>query len=161
MYCQSCGIALATQMKYCNRCGAHLLTTKDDDRIHLIEKRMDSEMEGLFWITVFGLALILGGVALMKKVQLSESLIVAYMILSSLAFIAYFGLGLWQVRRLNRSSKEVSGSVHLEGQDTNELSPPKPWPTIEAGSSITEQTTRGLGRHREATMDSLGSRESS
>jgi len=31
----------------------------------------------------------------MKKVQLSESLIVAYMILSSAAFIAYFGLGVW------------------------------------------------------------------
>ena len=105
MYCQSCGTALAMQMKYCNRCGAHLVTTKEDDTVKLFEKRMDSEMEGLFWITVLGLALILGGMALMKEVQLSESLIVAYMILSSAAFRAYFGLGVWQVRRLNRSSK--------------------------------------------------------
>jgi hypothetical protein len=133
-------------MKFCNRCGAHLVTTGDDDRVKLFEKRMDSEMEGLFWITVLGLALILGGVVLMKKVQLSESLIVAYMILSSAAFIAYFGLGVWQVRRLNRSSKEASGSVQLEEPDLNKLDPAKAWPTIEAGSSITEQTTRGLAR---------------
>jgi len=71
--------------------------------------------------------------ALMKKVQLSESLIVAYMILSSAAFRAYFGLGVWQVRRLNRSSKEASGSVQLEEQDTNELGPAKGWPKLEAG----------------------------
>ena len=146
MYCQSCGTALATQMKYCNRCGAHLVTTKEDDTIKLYEKRMDSEMEGLFWSTVLGLALIVGGMALLKKVQLSESLIIAYMILSSVAFIAYFGLGVWQVRRLNRSSKEAKGSVQLEGQDTKELDSATAWPTLEAGSSVTEQTTRGLER---------------
>ncbi|MCM3872013.1 MAG: hypothetical protein ND895_15115 [Pyrinomonadaceae bacterium] len=133
-------------MKYCNRCGTHLVNTNDDDRMKLIEKRMDSEMEGLFWITVFGLGLILGGIALLKKVQLSESLIVAYMVLGSAAFMAYFGLGLWQVRRLNRRSKEATGTVQLEGQDTSELGPSKAWPTIESGSSITEQTTRGLDR---------------
>ncbi len=83
---------------------------------------------------------------MMKKVQLSKSLIVAYMILSSAAFIAYFGLGVWQVRRLNRSSKEASGSVQLEEQDTNELGPAKGWPKLEAGLSVTEQTTRGLER---------------
>ncbi|MCM3900915.1 MAG: zinc ribbon domain-containing protein [Pyrinomonadaceae bacterium] len=144
MYCQSCGTSLATQMKYCNRCGAHLVTTKENDRIKLFEKRMDSEMEGLFWITVLGLGLILGGIALPKKVQLSESLIIAYLILSSAAVMAYFGLGVWQVRRLNRSSKEDTGSVQLEEQNTNELGPAAAWPTLEAGSSITEQTTRGL-----------------
>lgn len=146
MYCQSCGTALATQMKYCNRCGAQLVTSREDDRVSLFEKRMDSEMEGLFWSTVFGLALILGGMALLKKVQFSESIIIAYMILSSLAFIAYFSIGVWQIRRLNRSSKEASGSVPLEGQDTSELGPANPWPTLEAGSSVTEQTTRGLER---------------
>jgi hypothetical protein len=133
-------------MKYCNRCGAHLATSREDDRIHLLEKRMDSEMEGLFWTTVLGLGLILGGMALMKKVQLSEALILAYMVLCSVALIANFSLGVWQIRRLNRSSKELTGKVQSESQNTNELGPPTPWPTIEAGSSVTEQTTRGLDR---------------
>jgi hypothetical protein len=146
MYCQSCGTPLAVQMKYCNRCGAHLSTTKDDDRIKLYEKRMDSEMEGLFWITVLGLGLILGGMAVLKKVQLSESLIFAYLILSSAALMAYFGLGVWQVRRLNRRSKEDTGSIELEEQNTNALGPVAAWTTLEAGSSVTDQTTRGLDR---------------
>ena len=133
-------------MKYCNRCGANLVTTKEDETLKFFEKRMDSEMEGLFWSIVFGLALVIGGMALLKKMQFNESLIVAYMILSSLAFIAYFSLGVWQVRRLNRTSKEASSKVKLEEQDTNELGPPKAWPTIEAGSSVTDQTTRGLER---------------
>ena len=51
------------EMKYCNRCGAQLVTTKDNDTVKLFEKRMDSEMEGLFWIIVLGLALIIGGMA--------------------------------------------------------------------------------------------------
>jgi flagellar biogenesis protein FliO len=146
MYCQSCGTPLAMQMKYCNRCGAHLNPTKEDETIKLFEKRMDSEMEGLFWSTVFGLALVLGGMTLLKKVQFSESLIIAYMILSSVAFMAYFALGVWQVRRLNRSSKEAKASVQLEEQDTKELGPANAWTTLEAGSSVTEQTTRGLDR---------------
>ena len=31
---------------------SHLLVTKEDDTVKSFEKRMDSEMEGLFWITV-------------------------------------------------------------------------------------------------------------
>ena len=34
---------------------------------------MDSEMEGLFWIVVMGIGLVLGGMALMKSVHLSIS----------------------------------------------------------------------------------------
>lgn len=60
--------------------------------------------------------------------------------------MAYFGLGVWQVRRLNRSSKEDTGSVQLEEQNNNELGPATARPTLEAGSSVTEQTTRGLDR---------------
>lgn len=145
MYCQSCGTALATQMKYCNRCGAQLVTTKDNDTVKLFEKRMDSEMEGLFWIIVIGLALILGGMALLKKMQFSESLILVYMILGFAAVIAYFGLGVWQLRRL-KGSQETSTSLLLEEGNTSELEPAKEWPTLESGCSITDQTTRGLER---------------
>ena len=134
------------EMKYCNRCGAQLVTTKDNDTVKLFEKRMDSEMEGLFWITVLGLALILGGMALLKKMQLSESIILIYMILGFAAVIAYFGLGVWQVRRLKQSSQEASTSLPLDEGDTSELEPAKEWPTLERGSSITDQTTRGLER---------------
>lgn len=146
MYCQSCGTALATEMKYCNRCGAHLVTTKNNDTVDLFEKRMDSEMEGLFWITVLGLALILGGMALLKKMQFSESIILVYMILGFAAVIAYFGLGVWQVRRLNQGTQNASASLQVDEGNTSELDPAKEWPALESGTSITDQTTRGLER---------------
>ncbi len=144
MICPFCGVALAQQMKYCNRCGTQLITTEDAAGIELLEKRMDSEMEGLFWITVFGVGLILGGMVLMKTVQLSEWLIIAYMILSSMAFITYFGLGIWQVRRLAKSSKEANGSVQLGQLDTNKLNPAKARTLLGAAPSVTEHTTRTL-----------------
>ena len=144
MFCPSCGVALAQQMKYCNRCGAHLITTKEAAEIELFEKRMDSEMEGLFWITILGIALILGGMILMKKVQLSEWMIIAYMIFSAAAFVTYFGLGVWQVRRLARSSKEATGALQPGQLDTEELIPARVPIALEAAPSVTEHTTRTL-----------------
>jgi len=145
MNCPSCGNALAQQLKYCNRCGAQLSLaedTRDVEVIKVFEKRMDSEMEGLFWITVLGVALILGGMVLLTKAQLSQWLIVAYMILSSAAFITYFGLGLWQVRRLARSindTKEFPRPV-----ETKELTPAEDRTAFQDVPSVVEHTTRTL-----------------
>jgi hypothetical protein len=144
VFCSACGIALAQRTKYCNRCGAQLITTNEAAEIDLIEKRMDSEMEGLFWITVFGMALIVGGMVLMKKVQLNEWLIVAYMALSSAAFVSYFGLTVWQVRRLSKKSNEVKGIVDVTPFEMRELNPAKPLVSLDAPSSVTEHTTRTL-----------------
>lgn len=145
MSCPSCGAALAQQMKFCNRCGSQLgITAKETDAIELFEKHMDSKMEGLFWSTVFGIALILGGMFLMKKFQFTDALIIAYMILSSAAFITYFGLGVWQVRRLARASQEAKGALHPVHTETNELNPAGARAAIEAAPSITEHTTHTL-----------------
>ena len=143
MYCPSCGTALSQQTKFCNRCGI-ALTPKDSELIALVEKRMDSEMEGLFWIVVIGIALVLGGLALMKSVHLSDWLITAFMILSSTALMTYFGLGVWQVRRLARSLKEAQGASQMGQLDTSELSPAKKLLSSEPVPSVTENTTRTL-----------------
>ncbi len=143
MFCPTCGKALTLQTKYCNRCGAQL-SSKDPDAIKLFEERMDSEMEGLFWSTVLGLGLILGGLALLKKVEIGDWYILAYMILSSAAFITYFGLGLWQVRRVARMSKEAKGDIELAQRDTTELDPARSAVPLNAAPSVTEHTTRTL-----------------
>ncbi len=93
MYCPTCGSVLTQQMKFCNRCGSQLATTNEVELVKLFKNRMDSEMEGLFWVTVLGLAAIFGGSAILKKVQLSEWIVVAYMVLSSVVFLSYFALG--------------------------------------------------------------------
>ena len=145
MFCPSCGAALAQQLRYCNRCGAPLVA-KDTESVKIIEKRMDSEMEGLFWITVFGVGLILGGMALLKKLAFSERLILAFMALSALAFITYYAIGVWQLRRLNRSLREgdADAPAQLEHFDTEELNLLEACTPLEAAPSVTENTTRQL-----------------
>jgi hypothetical protein len=136
---------LTQQLKYCNRCGASLVATRETELIELYEKRMDSEMEGLFWIIVFGLGLLLGGLVVLKKaLGLGENLLFAYMILCSTALAMYFGLGVWQIRRLAQSSKEASGTPQLGQVETKELNPAQTLPALETASSVTEHTTRTL-----------------
>jgi hypothetical protein len=108
MFCPACGVALAQHLKYCNRCGFQLLTAKGAAEIDSSEKRLREEMIELFWLTVFGLGIILGGMALIKNVlHLSDWILVAYMILSSTAFTINFALSLRQIRRLARISEEA------------------------------------------------------
>lgn len=143
MYCPTCGTALAQGLKYCNRCGSQMVFPRDANLIKIFEERMDSEMEGLFWITVLGIGLILGGMVLMKKFQLDQWMIVVYLIMSSLAFITYFGLGVWQVRRLAKSSTETD-SNRLERADTRGLQLERSIPELAPAVSVTEHTTRTL-----------------
>lgn len=145
MFCPSCGIDLPKQLKYCNRCGAQLITRKEIELVELFEKRMESEMEGIFWSIVFGLGLLIGGLVVLKKaLDLNEKFLLAYMILCSTALVMYLGLGVWQIRRLARSSKEASGAIHLGQVETNELNPAQTLRTLASASSVTEHTTHTL-----------------
>jgi hypothetical protein len=145
MFCPSCGVALAQRMKYCNRCGSQLLTSRDAAEIESSEKRLREEMVDLFWVTVFGLGLILGGMALIKSVlHLSEWILIAYMIVSSTAFTINFALSLWQIRRLARASAGLKEILQAGQLDTNELEPVKARAALESSPSVTENTTRTL-----------------
>jgi hypothetical protein len=78
MFCPSCGIALPNQLKYCNRGGAPLTTPRENELVKLYEKRMEGEMEGLFWIIVFGLGLLIGGMVVLKKaLDLNEKVLIS------------------------------------------------------------------------------------
>lgn len=145
MFCPSCGVALTQQLKYCNRCGSQLIATKEAAQIESSEKRLREELVDLFWVTVFGLALVLGGMALIKNVlHLSQWILIAYMIISSTAFTINFALSLWQIRRLARIAKEARGTIELEQLDTKELSPVRVQAALESVPSVTENTTRSL-----------------
>lgn len=143
MFCPTCGNELSQQLKYCNRCGAHLATTDEIAVVQAAEKRFDNYLDGIFWITVLGLGLILGGMALMKKLQVSEGLMIAYMILSSAAFLVNFALSLREVQRM-RKSRELSGANQLEQRSTSEVGPLTSRDGLAALPSVTENTTRSL-----------------
>ncbi|HET6889928.1 MAG TPA: hypothetical protein VFH31_02400 [Pyrinomonadaceae bacterium] len=142
MFCSSCGVALSQKLKYCNRCGAKLVSTKNDSLVESTEKRLHDEGVDLFWVTVIGLGLILGGMIAMKALQLSNVLIVAYMILGSTAFIINIALSLWQIRRLVRISEAARDDEinHLPEEAGRIERRPAP----EALPSVTEHTTRTL-----------------
>ena len=143
MFCPTCGVALSQHLKYCNRCGAQLATTTEAV-VKKAEKRLDEYLDGLFWITVFGLGLILGGIALMQKLQVGSGLMITYLVMSSAAFLVNFWLSLREVFRITRSSKEPKGADRLEQLSTSELGPMNAQAVLEPAPSITENTTREL-----------------
>jgi hypothetical protein len=142
MFCQFCGVALSKQMKYCTHCGAQLITTKSSTEIE--ERQSNRAFEFLILLSVCGLGLILGGMVLMKKVQLSTGLIIAYMILSSLVFLTLFGLCLMGLFGSDTNSNEVEGADQIGQLDTNELDPADKQTAMDAVSSVTESATRRL-----------------
>jgi hypothetical protein len=147
VYCQNCGSALANQTKYCNRCGAQtqlaLVGEKSLEKTPA-EKRLDEYLDGLFWISVFGLGFIIGGAVVLKKVNFSDLVVIGYIILSTVIFLINFGFSLWGALSLMRSSKE--GKLTMQpGHDTRELNPPTVEPVM-MPTSVTENTTRSFER---------------
>jgi uncharacterized membrane protein YvbJ len=144
MFCQFCGGALAKQTKYCKHCGAKLTGTKGSSETESLEQGEPSIYEWLVKLSFWGLGLILGGMLLMKKAQLSTGLIVAYMTISSLVFLILFGLALSGMFSSPASSEQTGGASQIGQLDTNELDQANAQPSIDAVSSVTENTTRRL-----------------
>lgn len=140
MYCHACGIALTQPTKYCNRCGVQLISQDPTGEVKRTEKRLDEYLDGLFWITFFGIGFIFGGMVVMKKVGLSDLFILAYLLISSTAFIINFVINLMAARRIGRKSRDLPGAEERQtgqlGSATPEVLPPV--------TSVTEHTTRSF-----------------
>lgn len=143
MYCQTCGSALNPQTKYCNRCGTQLATVeqRSPDKTPA-EKRLDEYLDGMFWISFFGLPIILGGVVLLTKVGLSNLFVIGFAVLSTVVFLVNFGFSLWGALSIMRSSKD--GKLTMQpGRETHEL-PPNIEPVMMPAGSVTDNTTRSF-----------------
>ena len=144
MYCPSCGTASTPGLKYCNRCGASLSVSKDHVAAKPSESPINALMDSTFWVTFFGLGLIVGGVVAMKALNLREVFIIAYMILSTLAFLGIYGMHVWQFIRLTGGAKKLSGTTEVKETDTKELAPAQARMLSEPMPSVTEHTTRAF-----------------
>jgi hypothetical protein len=141
MYCPSCGSALSRQMKYCTRCGAQTNMME----IGKAEKRFDEYLEGLFWVTVLGLGVILGGATLLTKVlDFSLGVVVAYLVLSSIAFLTIFWLSLRETLRMAKNLKKSDVGALEPSRDTNKMLPAEGDAPGVSPQSVTENTTRSL-----------------
>jgi hypothetical protein len=142
MYCQSCGIAIAHSMRFCNRCGTSVVS-QDAADTKRSEKRLDDYLDGLFWITVMGVAITAGGMLVLKKADLGDKFLLAFMILSSTAFFINFAISLWMVLGMVRGAKDKKALPPLP-PDTNELAPMDGAPMLQPAASVTENTTRSF-----------------
>ena len=141
MYCHACGIALTQQMKFCNRCGAQSITQDQSAEIKRSEKRLDEYLDGLFWITVFGVGLIFAGMVVMKKVGLSDFFILMYLLISSTAFLINFVINLKAARRIGGKTHDLPSPAEL---GTGQLESAAQRPALEPVPSVTEHTTRSF-----------------
>ena len=141
MYCHACGIALTQQTKYCNRCGAQLIKVDQAGELRRSKKRLDEYLDGLFWITVFGVGLVLGGMVAMKKVGLSDFFILVYLVLSSAAFLVNFGLNLRAALRIGQGTGDLKST---DERQTSQLDPAARPASLEPAPSVTEHTTRSF-----------------
>lgn len=144
MYCHACGIALAQQTKYCNRCGAELITSGAALKHQAaLEKRLDGYLDGVFWVSVFGLGIIVGGAILLKKVGFSDQVILIYTVFSSIIFLINLALNLYSSVTLLRRAKERNQLIQT-APETAELNPARPDMFLTPAHSVTENTTRSF-----------------
>ena len=136
-------MATAPGLNYCNRCGTDLSVIKGG-AIKPPESPVNSLMDSTFWVTVFGLAVIVGGVVAMKALELREVFIVAYMILSTAAFLGIYGMHVWQFIRLTVGAKKSGVTAGVKETDTKELGPAQARMLSEPMPSVTEHTTRAF-----------------
>jgi len=145
MYCPSCGTAMSHELNYCNRCGGDLSFIKGHGATKPPKPPDDPIGEDIFWTTVVGLGLILGGVVAMKALNIWDAFIIAYMILSSLAFIGLYALDFWRFVRFHRGSQRIgTTTARAEKLETKELDTAPAYALPEPLPSITEDATRAF-----------------
>ncbi len=120
------------------------VVANDSAETKRLEKRLDDYLDGMFWITAFGVGLTGGGLLVLKKAEFSERFLLAFLIVSGTAFLINFALSLWVVRGINKSLKEAKTQTLTSPADTSELEPMKIQPALQPAASVTENTTRSF-----------------
>jgi len=142
MFCSTCGAALKPGLNYCSRCG------KEQSGAG---KQSATEFESLIWaivaITVGGISVVIGLIAVMKEVAglSSEVITIISLVCFFLIFIADLAF-IWLLLKRNRTGgksaavnelKEASTQKLVEMPAAQQLSGAMP-------PSVTEHTTRNL-----------------
>jgi len=143
MYCSSCGVAIASNLTYCNHCGAKQNNEKTDTLVKETELRYDafimSAMVGLFVLGLIATSVLLG---VMKSVlQFPFGPLVAFALLSFLILVGIEGILISRLfrRRAEKSKTAAEDTFHI----TKELEAQSRL-VNEPVSSVTDHTTRTL-----------------
>jgi hypothetical protein len=145
-------------MKYCNRCGAVQVISNDAVANERSDKRLDNYLDGLFWITAIGVAVTVGGMVTLKKLQFSDGFIVAFMILSASAFLVNLALNLRVIISLLKPAKAPMTVAESPASSTSELEEAKIPNALHPAPSVTENTTRSFEPVRNKTLEGWAER---
>ena len=107
------------------------------------DPRLDGYLDGVFWVSVIGLAIIVGGAIVLKQVGFGDLVILIYTVLSSIIFLINLALNLWSSVSLLRRAKERNASIQ-QTPETAELNPARPEAFLTPAHSVTENTTRSF-----------------
>lgn len=149
MYCPSCGNEISVELKYCNRCGAHLATVPESYVSAPIVKPMRLGLPSI----VLGLTITIGiGIIISGATELVErnlnAVAVAWIVIFSLATL--FGctalmLRFWlKVLAMNREVYQPPNQLRPQPQTPAQIPPARQQfqPRLEPMPSVTEHTTR-------------------
>jgi hypothetical protein len=144
MFCPSCGNEISVELKYCNRCGAHLMIGAQNYSQPLAKPIRLSIPAIVLGLTVTGgIGIIFGGATELAKMQLHPTAIAWIVIFSMATLFGCTGLMLrfWlKVLSLNRESYQSQHQL----QNPMQIPAPRQQfpPRLEPMPSVTEHTTR-------------------
>ena len=140
MYCSSCGAAVPAGSSYCNRCGTET-KPKQSGATKLSETAPESLIWAIAAVTIVGLGVVIGMMAVMKEVlHFPDSLIIAFALLT---FFTFIGVDAVFIRVLLRSGVGIK-EVFEKNLSTKGLDEPGRRVLPEPGLTVTEHTTRTL-----------------
>lgn len=144
MYCSSCGAAMAQNLSYCNRCGAKAGGAQDGAGGRQSELSPNALLKAIAAVFVFGLAAVVGLMALMKEgVGFNPVILVAAM-LSFVLTIAVEAVLVWLLLSGRRGGGRAGGAARLNEHATAALGDAPARSLPEPTSSVTEHTTRAF-----------------
>lgn len=144
MYCSSCGVAVSPSLTYCNRCGAELIA-KDRSPNNRSEAAQESLAWALAVVTIVGIGAVIGFMAVMKEVvHFNNGLIIAFSLLTFLAFLGVDSVIIWLLLRPMRDARKAYSIPQQTKLTTNELAESMPRVLPEPSFSVTDHTTHTL-----------------
>lgn len=143
MFCSSCGAQVASNLRFCNRCGDEL--NVNDKRV---TRHIDASQESLVWalavVTIAGLGAMIGMMAVMTEVvHFNIGLTMAF---SLLVLATVLGVDGVIISLLLKSRRRSDAGLPVSQRDltTNELQGSKANALPEPAFGITDHTTHTL-----------------
>lgn len=145
MYCSSCGSSVSPGLSYCNSCGAKLNTAKDRDSNQPVFATPDSLVWAIVAVTIAGLGIVIGLMAVMKKeLYFNDGITLAFALLALLLVVTADATFIWHLWRRNKGTQELDSTAQIRELITRELNAAQARALAEPAPTVTEHTTRSI-----------------